>query len=154
MCLSPKLSGVSEKNDLIKSTNPDYVIQKIRDDYIGDSTVTIVLVGDCTHSRCFIDWEIKASLRQGADNLPNGLIAIQLRSVSNGADLPSRLMLNWKPQHVDCYSRYKVYPQSDEELRQLIEDAFEARRSRSRWIKNPQDIMKNDSPCNVHRFTH
>jgi len=150
----PKAIGVSDKDDFINSTNTDYVIQRIRDVHIQDSTVTIVLVGDCAHSRRYIDWEIKASLTQGVDRLPNGLIAIQLLSSVNGADLPARLLKNWNAQHVNCFGRYWRYPASREVLRQWIEDAFEAKRTRSKWIQNPQEMMKYNSVCKVHRFTH
>jgi hypothetical protein len=150
----PKIIGVSDTDDFINSTNTDYVIQRIRDVHIQDSTITIVLVGECAHSRRYIDWEIKASLTQGVDKLPNGLIAIQLLSAVNGADLPARLLKNWSPQHVNCFARYWRYPSSGELLRQWIEDAFEAKRTRSKWIQNPQEIMKYNSVCKVHRFTH
>lgn len=66
--------------NFIHSPNPVYVMQCIRRDYIGDSTVTIVLVVGCTHSRRYVDWEIKASLQQAADGSPNGLIGIQMPS--------------------------------------------------------------------------
>lgn len=102
----PKMVGRRSDLDRIDSTNTDYVMQKIRSDYIEDSTVTIVLVGTCTHSRRYVDWEIKASLQRGKDDLPNGLIAIQLSSASNGADLPPRLLSNWNEAHVCCYGRY------------------------------------------------
>ena len=150
----PKILGVSDTDDFIDSTNTDYVIQRIRDVHIQDSTVTIVLIGECAHSRRYIDWEIKASLAQGEDKLPNGLIAIQLLSAVNGADLPARLLKNWNPEHVNCFARYWRYPPSGELLRQSIEDAFDAKRTRSKWIQNPQEIMKYNSVCKVHRFTH
>jgi hypothetical protein len=150
----PKALGVSDRDDFINSTNTQYVMQKIRERYIQDSTVTVALIGTCTHSRRYIDWEIKASLQQGPDNLPNGLIAIQLLSSSSGADLPPRLLGNWRQDHLNCYARYWRYPQSEAQLREWIEDGFEARRTRSIWIQNPQDIMKKNAVCSVHKFTH
>ncbi len=150
----PKALGVSDRDDFINSTNTQYVMQRIRELYIQDSTVTVVLVGKCTQSRRYIDWEIKASLQQGPDSFPNGLMAIQLHSAPDGADLPPRLVRNWTQGHLNCYTRYWQYPQSDDQLRQWIEDAFQARRTRSEWIQNPQDIMKNNSVCRVHLLTH
>ena len=38
--------------------------QKIREDFIADSTVTIVLIGTETHARKHIDWEISYTLRE------------------------------------------------------------------------------------------
>ena len=39
---------------------------KIRDEYLRDSTVTIVLVGTETKGRKHVDWEIYSSMRDGA----------------------------------------------------------------------------------------
>ena len=38
--------------------------QKIRDEYIRDATVTIVLIGPRTWQRKHVDWEIGSSLRK------------------------------------------------------------------------------------------
>jgi len=56
----PKVLGANDNDDFIDSSNTDYVMQRIRDKYLGDSTVTIVLIGSCTHSRRYVDWEIKS----------------------------------------------------------------------------------------------
>ena len=44
------------------------VRQKIRDDYIADATVTIVLIGRCTWQRKHVDWEIGSSTRKTKKN--------------------------------------------------------------------------------------
>src|SRR6267378_346467 len=62
---TPYVLGANNNDDFIESNNPEYVMTRIRQIYLKDSTVTIVLVGSCTHSRRYIDWEIKSSLRQG-----------------------------------------------------------------------------------------
>ena|SRR6266545_2869289 len=80
----PKALGVSNNDDFINSTNPEYVMSQIRTKYLGDSTVTIVLIGSCTHGRRYVDWEIKASLRQGATD-PSGLIGLLLPSCGKSA---------------------------------------------------------------------
>jgi hypothetical protein len=149
-----KVLGVTDRDDFIRSANTEYVMQRIRQLYVQDSTVTIVLVGSCTHSRRYVDWEIKASLQQAEDNLPNGLIAIQLPSCPNGAYLPPRLERNWSQTHQNCFARYWKYPQTDDQLRQWIEDASQARSNRSRWIQNPQEMMKNNAVCRIHYVTH
>jgi len=35
-------------------------MRRIREEKLQDSTVTIVLVGNCTNSRRYVDWKIKA----------------------------------------------------------------------------------------------
>ena len=50
--------------------------QKIRDDFIADATVTVVLVGACTWQRKHVDWEIGSSLRNTKRNSRCGLLGI------------------------------------------------------------------------------
>ena len=54
--------------------------QKIREKYLRDSTVTVVLVGAETWKRKHVDWEIGASIRQTRYNPRSGLIGIILPS--------------------------------------------------------------------------
>ena len=63
-----------------KNLNAEQIYKKIRDDYIKDSTVTIVLIGKETWKRKHIDWEIATSLVNGSVNKRNGLIGILLPS--------------------------------------------------------------------------
>ena len=136
-----KTVGALGDQNYINSNDPEYVMRRIRADYIGDSTITIVLVGGCTHSRRYIDWEIKASLRQAQDSLPNGLIGIQMPSSGSNFHAPQRLAANWSKDDSDCYARCYRYPQSKEELRGWIEDAYSARVQRAKWIRNSHDTM-------------
>ncbi|CAN1511063.1 MTH538 TIR-like domain containing protein [Methylophilaceae bacterium] len=59
----------------IDSTNTDYIIRNIRENYISGTSCTIVLCGSQTPWRKFVDWEIKASLDKN-----HGLIGINLPS--------------------------------------------------------------------------
>jgi len=60
---------------------PDNTIrQKIRDEYLRDSTVTILLVGTETKNRKHIDWEIFSSMFDGRVNKKSGVLVIQLPS--------------------------------------------------------------------------
>jgi hypothetical protein len=148
-----KALGVSDNDDLIKSTDPEYVMSKIREKYLGDSTVTIVLIGKCTHSRRYVDWEIKASLRQG-NFTPNGLLGILLPSCGNSAHLPSRFKDNWQKVESNCYARYRAYPTSDQQLAAWIEDAYNARTARAHLIQNTVDMMKYNGKCLACGITH
>ncbi len=150
----PKVLGANDNYDFIDSTNTDYVMSQIRANYLNDSTVTIVLIGSCTHSRRYVDWELKTSLRQGNNYTPNGVIGILLPSQGSSSYFPERLANNWKPYNVDCYARCYIYPSSAEDLHNWIEDAFAARTSRCDLIKNSQDMMKYNGKCNVCNLTH
>jgi hypothetical protein len=150
----PKAVGVAFGDDLIDSDDSDYVIGRIRRDYLSDSTITLVLIGRCTHSRRFVDWEIKASLRQGQNYTPNGLLGILLPSAGGSAYLPPRFAANWNSQERDCYARFRNAPGSAQELGNWLEDAFDARTRRAQFISNSADIMKYNAVCKVHNITH
>ncbi len=162
---TPKALCTFDNDNFINSDNPEYVMGEIRRKYIGDASVTIVLVGKCTHSRRYVDWEIKASLRRG-QSLPNGLLAYVLPSamprfdpamgISTAyPDLPPRLAANWdvNQQHT-CYARYYFMPSTAETLRQNIESAFWDRTNRADLIKNDSEMMKYNVKCSVCGFTH
>ena len=64
--------------DDIDDTNlqVETIRRRIRDDYIADATVAIVLVGPCTWQRKHVDWEIGSSLRDTKNNSRCGLLGI------------------------------------------------------------------------------
>ncbi len=98
------LYDVLEDNSVerrIDSVNVDYVIRKIREQFITGSSCTIVLCGKETPFRKFVDWEIKATLDK-----EHGLIAVNLPSNPLRADgkytVPGRL-------HDNILSGYAVW---------------------------------------------
>ena len=127
-------------------------MSEIRKKYLADSTVTIVLIGSCTHSRRYIDWELKTSLRQGSYT-PNGVMGILLPSQGTRAYMPPRLKENWSSTE-ECYAKYMSYPSTAKILHDWIEDAFAARTSRAHLIKNSQEMMKYNRQCSVCGVTH
>ncbi|MBS7825182.1 TIR domain-containing protein [Wohlfahrtiimonas chitiniclastica] len=150
----PKVLGANNNDDFINSSNTDYVMQRIRELYLGDSTVTLVLLGSCTHSRRYVDWEIKSSLKQGNSIIPNGLMGIVLPSQNNRCSLPPRFRENWNQNHENCYAKFWSYPDSDQQLVDWIEDAYNARNTRAHLIRNSKDMMKYNAKCLVHEDTH
>lgn len=76
----PRSIGVTEEDDFIESSDDEYIKRKIRELYLTDSTMTILLVGRCSWSRKFIDWELSSSLRNDSVNRRNGLLAVSLPS--------------------------------------------------------------------------
>ena len=150
---TPYVLGANDNDEFIDSMKPEYVMTQIRKKYLLDTTVTIVLLGKCTHSRRYIDWELKTSLRQG-EYTPNGVIGILLPSAGKSVYLPPRLEANWTKEHVNCYARYKFYPKTAEELGSWIDDAFNARTARAHLIKNSQDMMKYNAKCKICDVTH
>jgi len=60
---------------------PDDTIRvKIRDEYLRDSSVTILLVGTETAGRKHIDWELYSSMIDGRVNKKSGIVVVQLPS--------------------------------------------------------------------------
>lgn len=133
--------GIQMEEDIIDSDNTDYVMQRIRQLYLQDSTVTIVLIGKCTWARRFVDWEVQASLRQPKDGYPNGLLAIQLWESYNS--LPNRVDIN-----VDSgYAKLYKYPKSSTGLSNIIDRAWNARSDGANLIDNPRARFSNNRQC-------
>lgn len=145
-----KVLGVSDDDDdLIGSEDPDYVMRRIRELYLTDSTVTIVMVGKCTWARRYIDWEIASTLRNDKNNKRSGLMGVRLAGLTrDDISLPPRLKAN-RPKPGEGYARYYEYPGSDSSLRGYIDDAFGARESADRVaaIANTADLFKNSRKC-------
>ena len=126
--------------DLINSDNDDYVMSRIRQDYLSDSTVTLVFIGKNTWTRKFVDWELAASLHQGpVVGKPNGVLAI-LSPKLDEAVLPDRFVDNWEPG----YAKFYPYPTNKTQLTKWIGGAFDARddEDQCRSIKNGRRKLK------------
>lgn len=71
-------------NEPIDSDNEEYIMRKIREDYLSDSTVTIFLIGARSaeslgwYQQRFIKRELQASLYNGANNTRNGILGVVL----------------------------------------------------------------------------
>ena len=71
-----------DTGDIPDEWTDEQIRQEIRDSYLRDSTVTIVLVGTETKQRKHIDWEIYSSMYDGAVNKRSGIVVINLPGVS------------------------------------------------------------------------
>lgn len=141
-----RVVGTMASDIEINSEDPKYVMGRIRQLYLSDSTVTIVIVGSCTWARKYVDWEIASSLRQGpVVGSPNGLIGILVPGRTTGK-LPDRFLDNWE-QDGSGYARFFTYPTSKTQLRSWIEDAFTARRDRNNLISNGRLLRQRNSSC-------
>lgn len=71
-------------NEAIKSEDEDYIMRKIREDYLSDSTVTIFLIGEYSSEdlgekeQVYIKRELEASLYNGQGNTRNGVLGVVL----------------------------------------------------------------------------
>ena len=72
-----------DKRDISEDLPDETIRQTIRDDYLQDSTVTILLVGTETKNRKHIDWELYSSMYDGKKNKKSGILVVNLPEVSN-----------------------------------------------------------------------
>jgi hypothetical protein len=71
-----------DTGDIDENLNDESIRQKIRDDYLGNSTVTILLVGTGTKKRKHVDWEIYSSMYDGRVNKKSGILVVNLPSIN------------------------------------------------------------------------
>ena len=74
-----------DTGDISDDLTDEEIRVKIRDEYLRDSTVTIVLVGKDTAGRKHVDWEIYSSMKDGPVNKKSGIVVILLPSVTGSA---------------------------------------------------------------------
>ena len=122
--------GDGDINDDNLST--ETIRQYIRDGFIRDATVTIVLIGPCTWQRKHVDWEIGSSLRDTRLNSRCGLLGILLPNHPNAN--ASQYRLNLVPPRLvdnvggnDPYALVYNWSNNETEIRNWIHGAFERR---------------------------
>ena len=64
--------------DIPRGLDTDEVARRIRDGYLRDSTVAVILIGTDTWRRKHVDWEIAATVRDTEFNPRSGLLGIFL----------------------------------------------------------------------------
>ena len=110
------------------------VEQRIRDEHVADSDVTVVLIGPCTWKRKHVDWEIHSSLRDATNNPRNGVLGILMRnhrdhgkSTVNARLVPPRLADN--SQGDDPFAKIYSWPGQGvrRKILRWIEEAYAQR---------------------------
>ena len=77
-----------DTGDIDDSLPDERIREIIRDEYLRDSTVTIVLVGQDTKRRKHVDWEIYSSMFDGRINKKSGVVVVNLPGTSNHFTAP------------------------------------------------------------------
>lgn len=146
------LDGLSEtKKDGSKKTDDEIRIE-IRDDYLRDTSVVLLLVGKETKNRKHIDWEIYSSMRDSPKNKKSSIVIIQLPDTNPTGviavhgevemeKLYSHLNYGWHPlEEVDGWERsFKYLPQ------RIIDNLVQSKISVTRW--NDLLIYGTDTLC-------
>ncbi|MFU2078373.1 TIR domain-containing protein [Avibacterium endocarditidis] len=101
------IDGSVDTGDINNELNDQTIRTKIRDEYLKDSTVTILLVGTETKNRKHIDWELYSSMHDGTVNKKSGILVIQL---------PSTNPQYWRAAHGDTEKK-EIYPSTTHWIR-------------------------------------
>jgi len=72
------IDGSVNTGDINDNLDSQRIREIIRDDYLKDSTVTILLAGTETKRRKHVDWEIYSSMINGKRNKRSGILVINL----------------------------------------------------------------------------
>lgn len=96
------IDGSVDTGDIDEGLDDQAIREKIRDEYLQDSTVTIVLVSMETKKRKHVDWEIYSSMYDGKVNKKSGMLVI---------NLPITECTYYTAAHGDD-EKHKVYPEN------------------------------------------
>ena len=77
------IDGSVDTGDIPEDWDDEKIREEIRDEYLRDTTVTIVLVGKHTKGRKHVDWEIYSSMYDGKKNKKSGIVVIMLPETKN-----------------------------------------------------------------------
>lgn len=118
--------------DIDPNLNVDAVRQQIRDEYLRDSTVTLVLVGEETWKRKHVDWEISASLRDTEFNPRSGLLGILLPTYPRPDGDPTKYSRYTIPprlhDNIECgFAKIYNWSEDPDVVQQRIHEAFNRR---------------------------
>ncbi len=108
--------------DISDLLNDESIRKKIRDEYLRESTVTLILVGRDIKRRKFVDWEIQASMIDTQLNKRSGIIVINLPTVSQ-----NRRAISQREKELVAPHSVNWFPDGN---RQEIEDSFKYTPSR------------------------
>lgn len=136
------------------SLSTDRIRQIIRDEYLRNSTVTVVLVGAHTWQRKFVDWEIGSSLRQTQYNPRSGLLGILLpthpdsgRGTYTPGIIPPRLHDN-----IECgFAKLYDWSNNPDTVQSWIHEAFNRRHQDPR-PDNTRVSFANNRPLGQERW--
>lgn len=113
----------------------DYVYRRIREDFISGTSCTLVLCGEKTPWRKFVDWEIKGTLDK-----EHGLIGIDLptNTLVNGKKIVSARLYDNFISGYALWVRWEDFINDPQRGRNFIEDAI----SKSKGLINNSCPMK------------
>lgn len=145
------ISNSVDDGDIDNNADTEYTRTKIRDKYIADATVTIVLIGPETWKRRHVDWEISSSIKDTRNNSRCGLIGILLptypdydkeKNTYNQYTIPPRLFDNIK----SGFASIHVWSDDPNSIASWVETAY-LKRSKIE-PDNSYPMFKHNRPFN------
>lgn len=143
----------SVQDGAIASENSDeYIKRLIREGYLEDASVVIVLVGPKTKCRKHVDWEISAGLNKKVGGY-SGLLGVLLPTFPltadgkyRGDDIPRRLDANVDSGYAKLYT-WSSLTKDDGRVLSAIQEAFDRRASHSDKIVNGAIPQRERDSC-------
>ena len=124
-----------EIGDIDPYLKTETIRQKIRGEYLQDSTVTVVLVGPHTWQRKFVDWEIGSSIRATKNNSRSGLLGIILPTYPRPPGKPTHYYFHTIPprlhDNIQCgFAEIQGWSNDPDQVQSWIHDAFLRRKEK------------------------
>ena len=117
--------------DIDQGLSSQRIRQIIREQYLTDTSVTIVIVGSDTWKRKHVDWEISSSIRETRMNLRSGLLGILLPTrrdykadTYDTCTIPPRLHDNLVAKYAALYD----WTESAASIQSWVHEAFVRRK--------------------------
>jgi len=138
-----------EIDEIYPHLKTETIRHKIRDEYLRDSTVTVVFIGKETWKRKHVDWEISSSIRDTQYNPRSGLLGIILpthpdyhREKYDPYTIPPRLYENIKCGYAKIYN----WTNNSNDIQEWIHESF--KRKDQINPNNAQTLFKNNRSGN------
>lgn len=137
-----------DTGDINTDNSEEYIKQLIQKEYLKDTTVLVVLVGNKTKCRKHVDWEISGALNYKVGNTYAGLLGLIVPSHPDYGTgqatynlMPARLADNFKTG----YAVVADWTEDRKQIQSYIELAFDYRTSKADKRDNARTQMQNNT---------
>jgi hypothetical protein len=142
------MSKSVEYGDIDSDNSDEYIGQLIKEEYLSDTTVLVVLIGPKTKCRKHVDWEIAGALNFKVGDTYAGLLGLILpghpdygTEKATYALMPARLADNFKTG----YAVIRDWSEDRIAMQNYIELAFDRRTLMKDKRDNSREKMKKDT---------
>ena len=130
--------------EIATDNSTEYIKRLIREDYIEDCSVLIILIGRETYCRKHVDWEISAALNAKVGGY-SGVVGLRLpthpdftKTSYTPATTPARFVDNMQTGFANYYDWTEV----PMEMYRIVHQAYESRISKKHLINNSRQQMQ------------